>query len=576
MPRRHWPFLAIASLVAVLLFADLGGDHFWADEGDTAVLASSILNTGLPRAWDGLTFSDSDLGERVNDTLVVVSHPWLQYYVTAASFALFGESTFAARLPFALAGWLTLPLLYALVLQLTSSRRAALSAIVLLGFSVQFLLFSRQSRNYALYACLACALLLLFLRLTNGRAAAAFSATAVGLFHTAPAGLALLAGLGLLTLVYVPCRPYRRWFWRSIPVIGALTLPWLLIGRAGYAQNTTPVPALDRLGPRALQFLIEWASVAPVVALLVLLGVVLARHYRQPAASRPRRIFAPGEHMLLMLAAATFASYTAMMTLSQSRSQMWALGLRYALPTLVMTMAIVGMLAVKAGGAGRRTWAAIMLVLCVTKLGRITPWSLLADHPPQARSTAVAMMHAPISWTVAIFRVAPLAFARELVRENDGTLAGVTQYLNTHAAASDIVITNYEWEPLYFHTGLRQGLKILPQYAVRDTARRQGLPEYVFSVQDARWLVWRWPWEGYQQYRWGDVTRALTDRGAVLTRVAAIPETAWENRANLHFRRFPGGQYLFENPTVASLPDAEIFRIEWPPRGARPAGPRVH
>ena len=86
--HRHWPFAVVLAIAAVLLFADLGGDYFWADEGDTAVLASSILDSGVPRAWDGVTFSDSDLGERVNDDLVMVSHPWGQYYVTAASFAI--------------------------------------------------------------------------------------------------------------------------------------------------------------------------------------------------------------------------------------------------------------------------------------------------------------------------------------------------------------------------------------------------------------------------------------------------------------------------------------------------------
>ena len=561
--RAHAALLGLLAFAAVLLFADLGGDHLWADEGDTAVLAAAVLETGLPRAWDGVTFSDSDLGERVNGDLVMVSHPWLQYYVAAASFAVLGETTFAARFPFALAGWVTLPLLYVLVLRLTSNTRAAWIATFLLVVSVQFLLFARQSRNYALYTCLACLLMLLFLRLTTWRGAAGFTIAAVALFHANPAGLALVGGLGLLTIVYLPCQPYRRWFWRSMPAVAALTVPWVFVGRAGYEQNTDVVPGLARLGPRLLQFLIEWSSVAPAIAILVLLAIVVVRHVRQRPPSRPRRLFTPGEHLLLMLFAATVASYAALMVLSQSRAQMWALGLRYALPTLVMTMAVTGMLAAKVAAGRTRVLVAVVLVLAATKLGRITPWTLLQDGHTPLRSTAVAMLHLPTHPLATVIRIAPVAFARELVLDNRGTLAHVSAYLNAHARPDDIVITNYEWEPLYFHTRLPQGYKILPRYAIRDVARQHGLPEYVFSVDGARWLVWRWPWEGYQQYRFEEVTRALRERGATLVRVTTVTETAWENRSNLHFRRFPGGEYLFETPQVVALRDAEIYRIDW-------------
>src|SRR5205814_10516107 len=60
------------------------------------------------------------------------------------------ENTLAARLPFALAGWLTLWCVYRLVWKATADRRAALSGAILTICSVQFLLFCRESRYYAL------------------------------------------------------------------------------------------------------------------------------------------------------------------------------------------------------------------------------------------------------------------------------------------------------------------------------------------------------------------------------------------------------------------------------------------
>jgi hypothetical protein len=64
--RANWPFVTVAVLGLAMLLTNLGTDYLWADEGDTAVLASSILKFGVPKAWDGVTFTDSDLGAREN------------------------------------------------------------------------------------------------------------------------------------------------------------------------------------------------------------------------------------------------------------------------------------------------------------------------------------------------------------------------------------------------------------------------------------------------------------------------------------------------------------------------------
>src|SRR2546430_1269234 len=137
--RQHLPFALIAVIAAGLIFTNLGSDYLGGDEGDTAVLASNILKFGVPKAWDGVTFMDSDFGARENEQLVMVSSPWVQYYVTAASFLVFGQNTFAARFPFALAAWMSILLAYFIVWKVTANRWAASSAAVLLVSSVQFL-----------------------------------------------------------------------------------------------------------------------------------------------------------------------------------------------------------------------------------------------------------------------------------------------------------------------------------------------------------------------------------------------------------------------------------------------------
>src|SRR6267378_4128443 len=87
--RSHLPLVVLAAISAVFIFTNLGSDYLWEDEGDTAALASNILKFGIPKAWDGGAFLDSDHGARLNRDLVMVTHPWVQYYLTAGSFFLF-------------------------------------------------------------------------------------------------------------------------------------------------------------------------------------------------------------------------------------------------------------------------------------------------------------------------------------------------------------------------------------------------------------------------------------------------------------------------------------------------------
>ena len=111
---RHFPAVLVAAVAAVLLFTNLGNVVFWGDEAETAILARNTLSTGLPTAWDGANLVES-LGIGMNDSFLWNQQPWLQFYLTAASFAVFGETTTAARLPFAFAALLTVILTYVFV-----------------------------------------------------------------------------------------------------------------------------------------------------------------------------------------------------------------------------------------------------------------------------------------------------------------------------------------------------------------------------------------------------------------------------------------------------------------------------
>lgn len=152
---RAWfwvPFLACALFVH---FKNLGSTSLWQDEAETAVLARNTLREGVPKVFDGVNFVSQNFGKDHDEHGIWNYSPWLDIYLTAGSFALFGESNFSARLPFALASLLTLLLLYNVANRWTTDRRVAPLALWLNLLSVPYLLHARQCRYYVLDALFA-------------------------------------------------------------------------------------------------------------------------------------------------------------------------------------------------------------------------------------------------------------------------------------------------------------------------------------------------------------------------------------------------------------------------------------
>ncbi|MGH7942177.1 MAG: ArnT family glycosyltransferase [Limisphaerales bacterium] len=143
-------YLFLGAVGFFLAFCNLDGRLFWADEGENAVLARNILKFGVPKVDDGVNHISLH-GDRFDARDGVWTwSPWLPEYVTAASFAIFGQTTWAGRAPFAFIGWLTVAALGAATWKIYRSRRMTLAAMLLLGTSEVFLLHIRQCRYYSI------------------------------------------------------------------------------------------------------------------------------------------------------------------------------------------------------------------------------------------------------------------------------------------------------------------------------------------------------------------------------------------------------------------------------------------
>ena len=180
---------ALVVLAGVLLFWGLTDKYLWQDEAATAVLAQRLLKFGKPLAYDGVNLvtidyfatEDTDtIGQRTRDPKAAVDyyvargdlkrdttwtwHPWGQFLVAAASLRLFGQTTLAARLPFALAGLATVLLFYRLVRKrCENSRMAAIATLLLVG-NTYWILHGRQCRYYSLSSLLLVVTMMAYLR----------------------------------------------------------------------------------------------------------------------------------------------------------------------------------------------------------------------------------------------------------------------------------------------------------------------------------------------------------------------------------------------------------------------------
>lgn len=143
----------IIALSAFLMFKNLGDRALWDDEAQTAVLARQVVTHGIPAFAEGennIPTDRPDLSD-YNKDKVFVWNTWLPFYLTAASFVLFGESEWSARLPFVLFGLFSLMLYARICTRLFGrNKRLILISLLMLALSVPFLLHLRQSRYYAI------------------------------------------------------------------------------------------------------------------------------------------------------------------------------------------------------------------------------------------------------------------------------------------------------------------------------------------------------------------------------------------------------------------------------------------
>jgi len=144
----QWLRLLLALIVISFVYLyRLDRPLLWGDEADTGIEARNILRCGYPMAYDGRNVSVYENGSQLNRNLLCKKIPWVQYYLAAASLAVFGNNTAGLRCLFAIAGVIAFFPIY-FFLKKRVKYPDIITALILL--SPQTVLFQRNARYYSI------------------------------------------------------------------------------------------------------------------------------------------------------------------------------------------------------------------------------------------------------------------------------------------------------------------------------------------------------------------------------------------------------------------------------------------
>ena len=474
--RAHWPAVLVAVLALALLSVHLGQTVFWGDEAETALLGRNTLQYGVPLAWDGRNLVES-LGRGSNWRYVWNQQPWVQFYLVAGSFATFGESAAAARLPFALAGWLAIVLTYVLVLKETGGRWQALVSMAILAANVQFLLFARQCRYPALLALGVVLALLAWRRSQRLWGWVWLALAGAFLFHSNY--LAFFPTLGACWLYALVWQRNRRTLANlavATGVIAAVSLTWALY--AGVIQGIRgQVPAKDVL--ETLSWIKTYVARVSrwMIPMVLVLGVIVAL----------ARKAIPERRLVLLCLLILFAHVVFVPVVAP------ALVLRYAAGLFPVAAILVGAL-LAALWRWRKAVAVTVGVL------------FLATHLFSAIDVVVTNLvklpftRAPFAnrWLredvrSGFLRREYVDYLDELVRgQPDNVNAGIIAFVREHVRDDELVASNHDWLPIIFYTDARvMGAYIRPSSRHGWRSMMDQLPGYASNPWDEEvfWFI---------------------------------------------------------------------------------------
>lgn len=433
--KEHVFLGCIIVLAGALLLANLGNHYLWQDEAQTALIAKTVMARGLPYGTDGTNYFSQENGAEYGPNYIWKWHTWLPFYILAGVFKIFGISTFTARLPFALFGIGTFPLLYFYTADLFKNKRIAVFTTLLLISCIPFLILSRQCRYYSMTAFFSVLSLYAYHHILEKRKCSIllFIIATTLLFQTHYIYFATV-----FATIGIHCLLFHRNQWRHVGLACAgsiaLSIPWILwLSTAKFSQ---------RYGQHNFDFV---RSVA-----IALVYITKAHKYIFPA----YLLLVPILILLLQKLTKKHPSY-------QIHKTDWS---AIAIPVLFICITVATL-------AFSWPYTYIRYLCPVIPILLMTAGFIVNMAYRIFRCAGIAVLALVIT-----AQPAP-DFIYELTHNYDGPIEGIVAFLDKNAKPDDIIAITYGDMPLKFYTDLR----IVGGYAGEDLS----------IAKNAKWVILR-------------------------------------------------------------------------------------
>jgi len=491
---KYVPPAVVILLSVITLFWRLDGTLLWRDEASTACWGREMVERRslVPRVFDGerLIVQAAD-GHDFNDRFLPVMQGWLQFYVAALGILIGGAGTVAARLPFVLAGAMSLGVLYRVGRELFSGSLAPLAAPLLGALSIYFLTAARQARYYILVVLFTSCILLEFARYLKepGRARSWGFYLRLGLygvlvFH---ANYVSFGGLWLSLTVFALATRDRALIYRFLALSAAMAAPigaqFLLVHSEFVAGSAAAraAPWQDYLQ------VFSWHGVE-MFRLIPLAGVIPAAWYVFLRRRQPRN---PISAMALLAALIVVVSATSTILAAKTGAVP-----RYYFQVVPAVLLLTAILTERLAALAGRAWAApfFLFALLWPNLNLYLDWSL---HVVQRQLTRDVTANEPL-----------VDFLRRNVKQDET----VAFYRNVQGMMVYFNLPSLRWRAL------------LDSDAPRNQRLRGTLPDSMFD--DYAGVDWYVVWDNYDK-----MPRKLTaDHQLVWQYTYTNPKSWWDRR----------------------------------------------
>ena len=425
-------FLLIIILAAGLFFYNLGQRPLWQDEAETGCLAKNVLKYGKPLAFDGVNLVSQEEQREFGDDYLWRWSPWLQIYAAAAGFYLGGVNTVAGRLPFALAGFACLFMVYFLIKRLFDNPALARISTALLAFSVPFILFSRQLRYYGVAALLVMISLDAFRRNWQKKPLpAAILVVSLALLFYANYLLYLSYCVALAAAALIV---YRH----EIPVVrtivlGAfnilLVLPGVALSKMGSQSSIISLSTFPKALGTYLQYIFQFFIPLPLVFGLCLIWLWIVTGRR----AMPED---PEKRFVLFLTVIVFVNVLVLSMVPQ-------IFIRYLAHLFPLCAIILGWIVLDIRDMNRLAGALTLVLLLFTNWLYIVPMDLAGITVRHRNSDVWMLNHNNFPLKLMV---------QELTSDFPDVNKTAIDYLKANARPGDTVLTTYGDLPLQFYT----------------------------------------------------------------------------------------------------------------------------